>query len=490
MGAVEVRNRISNFITSFSSKGRMALDLVEPGDYIEQGMSKDLPPGVDTGLLYRDVVRIAWPSLVELTLTQLASMVDLMMVGSLGPWAITSVGLTMQPKFLLMLMFLAMNVGATALVARYRGQGDQEKANMILNQAILLTFILSISASILGFIFSKPMIAFMGASDARTLAGGTVYLKIQMVGLVLVALTSTITAALRGIGNSKTAMRYNLIGNGINVIFNYLLIHGHFGFPRMEVAGASIATVIGQGVSFVLALMVISRDDQYLHISLGRGFKPSWEYLRRIFNIGLPAMVEQLVMRMGMIIYSKLVASLGTMAFATHQIGMNIQALSFMSGQAFAISATSLVGQSLGKKRADMAEAYSRRTRRIGMMVAIALGLIFFFFAVPIMKLYTDDPLVISEGVKIFRLIAIIQPFQSSQFILSGALRGAGDTRTTAVIMLITVLILRPGLAKISISMLDWGLMGAWIALAVDQLMRSLLVVIRYNSGKWKDIEV
>lgn len=201
-------------------------------------------------------------------------------------------------------------------------------------------------------------------------------------------------------------------------------------------------------------------------------------------------MVEQLVMRAGVIIFSRTVASLGTVAFATHQISMNIMAMSFMSGQAFAVSATSLMGQSLGKKRPDMAQAYSRRTRRLGMIIAMGLGLIFFFFGESIMTLYSDEASVIAQGAQILKLVALIQPFESSQFIIAGALRGAGDTRATAIITFITILLLRPGLAIFSIQVLEWGLIGAWIAIAADQLVRSLLVLLRFNSGKWKIIKV
>ena len=412
------------------------------------------------------------------------------MVGQLGPWAISAVGLSMQPKFLMMTMFMAMNVGATALVARYKGAGEPQKANMILRQALLLTLVLSVMASVIGFIFSEPMVRFMGAADAESLAGGTIYLQIQMAGFVFMALTSTITATLRGVGNSRIAMIYNLVANLVNVLFNYLLIYGYLGFPRMEVAGASLATIIGQCVAFIMAIIVALRGNQYLHLRLRDGFKPHLESLKNIFRIGIPAMIEQLVMRAGMIIYSKTVASLGTVAFATHQVCMNIQAMSFMNGQAFAVSATSLMGQSLGKKRPDMAQAYSSRTRRMGMMISIILGLVFFFFGKPITALYSNDPIVIAQGAKILKLVALIQPFQSSQFILAGALRGAGDTRATAVITFITVLLVRPGLAIFSIFVLGWGLEGAWIALVADQLLRSLLVLVRYNSGKWKTIKV
>lgn len=340
---------------------KTALDDVPFGDDSEDGYGRNekvtntLPPDVTSKMLYKDVVRIAWPSFVELILTQLASMVDLMMVGSLGAWALTAVGLTTQPKFLLMTMFTAMNVGATAMVARYRGSGERDKANMVMRQAILLTFVLSAVASVLGYIFAEPLVVFMGAQEQEVLDGAVVYLRIQMIGFVFMALTSTVTAVLRGVGDSRTAMIYNMTANVVNVILNYLLIYGNWGFPQMGIAGASLATIIGQFVAFVYAYFYVMSGKRYLHLRIRDGFMPIWSELKKIFQIGFPALIEQCVMRAGMIIYAKTVASLGTVAYATHQVCMNIQALSFMSGQAFAVSATSMVGQSLGRKRPDMA---------------------------------------------------------------------------------------------------------------------------------------
>ena len=214
--------------TKSSAQPSLALDLVEPGRdehmVAARKTTEKLPEGVTSKMMYRDVVRIAWPSFIELTLTQLASMVDLMMVGKLGAAAIAGVGLTTQPKFLMMTMFQAMNVGATALVARHKGAAQQNKANLILRQALLLTLVLSLIGGVLVFLFAEPLVQFMGAAEASTLADGTIYLKIQALGIVTVALTSTITASLRGAGNSRTAMMYNLTANVVNVIFNYLLI--------------------------------------------------------------------------------------------------------------------------------------------------------------------------------------------------------------------------------------------------------------------------
>lgn len=470
----------------------LALDLVEDGSNIEikDIKKQELPPNITSKMLYSDIVKIAWPSVVELTLTQLASMVDLMMVGGLGAWALTSVGLTVQPKFLLMIIFMALNVGATAMVARYRGAGEPEKANLILRQALMLSLIFSVITSILGYIYAEKLILFMGASEEKTLQGGTIYLKNQMVGFTFMALTSTITASLRGVGNSRTALIYNMTSNIVNVFLNYLLIEGHFGFPRWEVAGASLATIIGQFVAFVIALLYVMKGDQYLHLRFKDSFRPEPRSLKQIITIGAPAMLEQLLMRAGVIIYVRTIAGLGTVAYAVHQICMNIQAMSFMNGQGFAVSATSLTGQSLGKNRPDMAHAYVHRTRRLGMLVSFMLGTIFVFWGGNIVSLYNDSPDIVSQGARIMMFVGFTQPLQSSQFILSGSLRGAGDTRAIAIITFITVLLIRPLLAVYLINVWHMGLEGAWFAFIVDQIIRSALVLIRYNSGKWKNIKV
>lgn len=460
-------------------------------------VTRKLPEGVKSKELYKDIIRIAWPSFIELLLTQLVSMVDLMMVGSMGGTenpqigvqALSAVGLTTQPKFLLMTAFIAMNTGVTALVARNKGKNDKEQANLIVRQGLLFTFIATVIFSILGVAFARPMVVFMGSTEDIVTTWATQYLQIQMAGFLTMALTSTITASLRAVGDSRTCMIYNLTANLVNVFFNWLLIYGHWGFPELGVAGASIATVIGQFVAFIMAFTVLIRGNGFLKLEFKKGFMPNKEALSSMISIGFPAMIEQLLMRAGMIIFTKTVTSLGTTAYATHQVCMNISALSFMTGQAFAVSATSLLGQSLGKKRYDMAQAYCSKTRSVGLISSLILMVIFVIFGKDIVALYNDDPTVIQIGGQLMLFVAFMQPFQTSQFIIAGGLRGAGDTKATAMFTFITILIIRPVLAIVLVNM-GLGLYGAWIAFASDQLVRSLLVLLRYNSGKWKLIKV
>ena len=476
------------------------LDRLSYGDAIvseDLKVTKKLPDGVKSKELYQDIIRIAWPSFIELLLTQLASMVDLMMVGSMGgkanpeigTQALAAVGLTTQPKFLLMTAFIAMNTGVTALIARNKGTNDSKQANLVVRQGLLFTFCATIILSILGFLFAKPMVIFMGSTEEIVTKWATQYLQIQMIGFLSFALTSTITASLRAVGDSKTCMIYNLIANVVNVIFNWLLIYGNLGFPELGVAGASLATVIGQVVAFIMAFAVILKGNGFLKLEFKLGFKPNKIVLGNMLNIGFPAMIEQLLMRAGMILFAKTVATLGTTAYATHQVCMNIQALSFMTGQAFAVSATTLMGQSLGKRRTDMAQAYCSRTRKVGLVFSIILALVFIFFGGQIVGLYNSDPEIIRIGGKIMLFVAFLQPFQSAQFIIAGGLRGAGDTRATAIVTFFTVLLVRP-IAAIILVNSGLGLYGAWLALAIDQTMRSGLILFRYNSGKWKLIKL
>jgi len=465
-------------------------------DILENGKLKKvpLPQGVTRKMLLKDIILIAWPSLVELLLTQLTSMADQVMVGRLpgqeGIVALSAVGLATQPKFLLMTMIMSLNVGATAVIARFRGQQNQEKARQAMRQMMLLNVVVGTLFMMLGLMLSGQLIRLMsgtGVSD-ETYRAAVRYLNIQLIGFIPLALTSTITASLRGIGDSRIPMLYNTIANVVNLIMNYVMIYGKLGCPAMGVDGASWATVIGQTVACVIALGVVFGGKHYLHFEVRKTFRIDGSSMRDVVNIGFPAMVEQLFMRAGVMIFTRAVAGLGDTLYATHQICMSVQALSFMMGQAFAASATTLMGQSLGKRREDMASIYMHYTRSVGLISSVVLGILIAVFNRGIVAVYNSSPEVIAAGSGIMLLIAASQPLQATQFIVSGGLRGAGDTRYTAFVVMITTLGVRSILAVLLVTVLDWGLWGAWIALMLDQVLRTVLMVARYNTAKWVQI--
>ncbi len=453
---------------------------------------KLLPETITSKELYRDIIQIAWPSLCELFLTSLVHMVDTMMVGNLGPDAISAVSIATQPKFLFMNLVMALNTGTTAMVSRARGKQDQERANRILRQCMVFVTFIGIISAILGYIFSAPLISFManGGLDPSVLEQGTRYLQIQFMFFPCVAWTSVITAALKGTGQAKPSLYYNTIANAVNICFNWLLINGNWGFPRMEVAGASLATCIGQFVALLISLYCIFSGKFYCRMQMKNLLKFDRDIMSGVIKVGVPSLIEQLIMRFGVIMYTRTVASLGSIEYATHNICMNIQSMSFMIGQGFAVSSTALVGQSLGKNRPDMAEHYSRRCRNLGFYVAIGIAILFFIFRRTLVGFYNKEEIILELGGVLMLYVALLQPFQANQFILGGSLRGAGDTRFTAVVMLITIVGIRTCLAYLLVTVLGWGLHGAWIALCADQICRSMIIMARYNQGKWKKIKL
>ena len=478
---------------------RTTLDRLPYGDYTAENVTARknetaIPEGVHRSELIRDVAIIAWPSLVELILAQLTSMADQVMVGRIpgeaGVQGLSAVGLAMQPKFMLMIMVMALNVGSTAVIARYRGQQNRPKANQVFRQALLMNFVLGIIFLTIGRMSSAWLVGLMAGGkkatiDAATLQQAVNYLNIQLYGFIPLMFTFTITAALRGIGDSRVPLFYNTTANVVNVIFNYIMIYGKFGCPAMGVEGASWATDIGQCTASAIAIFSVWGAKRYVGIDLKTKFTFDGEILRNVVKIGFPAMVEQAFMRVGSIIFTRAVSGLGTVMFATHNICMNIQAMSMMIGQAFAVSSTTLLGQSLGKRRYDMAVVYMRFTRIVGFCVSACVGIMVVIFRSRIVGIYNSTPEVIAAGSGILLLIGCAQPVQAEQFIISGGLRGAGDTRFSAMVTAVTVLLIRSGLATLTIRVLGWGLWGAWIAMLCDQIVRTLLMYYRYNTGKW-----
>ncbi len=437
----------------------------------------------------RDVINLAWPAVLEQLLVQVFNMVDMMMVGGVGPAAIAAIGLTNQPIFLAMAAFMALNVGTTALVARFIGAGEIDEANTAARQSLLLTVVLGMIATAALYFFAEPIVLFMGA-EPDAVGYGVDYMRSISFGFIPQTIGMCVTAMLRGAGDTRTPLRFNLIGNGINVIGNYLLINGHLGFPRLEVFGAGLATSFGRLIIMILSLYAISNGKSVLHISLKDKFTPRFDLISRVVKVGAPAMLEQLIMRFGMITYTRVVSSLGTMVYAAHQIGMNILGLSFSPGMGFGMAATSLVGRSLGRKRPDWAETYGWQTSWVGNLVATFMGVVFFFGGSFLASLYTDDPLVIKNAATALKIIALVQPLQSTQFILAGALRGAGDTRWPLISTLVGVAVVRVVLAKVFVDVLGWALVGAWLATAIDQCTRSAFIYFRYRSGHWKATQV
>jgi putative MATE family efflux protein len=437
-------------------------------------------------------LNMAWPAMLESFFTAFAGLVDSLMVSSMGSYAVAAVGLTTQPKFLGLSLFIAANVSISALVARRKGEGKREEANRIF--ATFLVFIIAMSAilSVLLVLFADPIIRLCG-SEELTHDSAVLYFQIIMGGMIFNVIQMGINSAQRGAGNTRITMRTNLVSNTVNILFNYLLIQGNLGFPKLGIRGAALATVLGTVVSSIMSVISVWKKENFISLPMifKEKIKPSLDALANIIKVGYSVFAEQVLMRIGFMLTAIMAADQGTSAMAAHQVGMNIMGLSFSFGDGLQATAVALIGYSLGAKQPERAKEYGRTCRMIGGVISVFLSVTYFLGAGFLMRLFfKEEKEIVDIGVSIMYVIIFVVILQIAQVIYMGCLRGAGDTLYTAVASTISVTIVRTLGSYIFGYALGMGITGIWFGVIADQLSRFIFASIRFRKGKWTEIKI
>lgn len=434
---------------------------------------------------------MAWPAILESFFTAFAGLVDSLMVSSLGAHAVAAVGLTTQPKFLGLSMFIAANVSISALVARRKGQGKREEANRIFSTFLVFIVLASVAFSFLLVAFADPIIRMCG-SEELTHDSAVLYFRIIMGGMIFNVIQMGVNSAQRGAGNTRITMRTNLVSNTVNIILNYLLIQGHFGFPALGIRGAALATVSGTVVASIMSVLSVWKKDNFVSIPMiiAQKIRPTGEAFLSIVRVGYSVFAEQVLMRIGFMLTAIMAAKQGTSAMAAHQVGMNIMGLSFSFGDGLQATAVALIGYSLGAKQPDRAKEYGRTCRMIGGVIAAVLAVLYFTGAGALMRLFFEEEEIVAIGVNIMHVIIFVVMLQIAQVIYMGCLRGAGDTLYTAAASTISVTLVRTAGSWFFGYVLNMGITGIWFGVLADQVSRFLFASIRFRQGKWTEIRI
>ena len=446
---------------------------------------------MDRKTLYRTALDMAWPSIVESFFGAFTGLVDSLMVSSLGASAVAAVGLTAQPKFLFLSLFFAVNVATAALVARRKGEEDRASANRVLVTALLLSTALVVFVSLASVLLSDPILRWSG-SEPDSHAGAVAYYRIVMGGVVFSAFSMVINSAQRGAGNTRIAMRTNVVSNLLNIVFNYLLINGRLGFPAMGIEGAALATVLGTVVACWMSFASILKPDGFLSLpyALKERIRATGKVLASIVHLGYSVVVEQMLMRVGFFATAIMAAKQGTAGMAAHQVGMNILGLSFSFGDGLQAAAVALIGRSLGQKSPDLAKQYGRACRMIGGAISAVLAVLYWCGGGMLYRLFFADPEIVAIGVDIMHVVMFITMFQIAQVVYMGSLRGAGDTAFTAFASTISVTLVRSVFGYVFCYPLGLGMVGIWLGVLADQISRYLFGMLRFRAGKWVDIKI
>ena len=445
----------------------------------------------NTKQLLKTTLAMAWPAVLESFFVALAAMIDIQMVSNLGSYAVAAVGLTTQPKFLGLSLFIATNVAVSALVARRRGENRREDANQVLVTALTLTVAACVVISLLCVLLANPIIDLCGSAP-DTHAAAVTYFRIIMGGLLFSVVSLVINAALRGSGNTRIAMTTNVTSSVLNICGNYLLIEGHFGFPALGIAGAAIATVFGTVVACAMSLFSLRHPDTFVSLPylIRSRIRPKLAALRSIFHRSGNILLENLLMRIGFVATAVIAAHLGTSAMAAHQVGMNVLTISFSFGDGMQVAAVALSGRSLGEGKPDVAKAYGRLCQKIGIIISVILSVLFLTLGRWFYGLYFVEPEIIQFGVQIMRFATVITLFQISAVIYMGCLRAAGDVKYTLCTSVISITLVRTLSTCALVYWFRLGLDGVWWGILADQTCRLILAWLRFRQGKWVNLKI
>ena len=441
--------------------------------------------------MVRQAVLTAWPAVLESFFVALAGMIDTMMVSTMGSYAVAAVGLTTQPKFIGMAPFFAINLAVSAIVARRRGEDRRQDANQLLLTAILIVTALCLFVSFVSIALAEPLMRFSGSNE-ETHAAAVTYFRIIMGGMFFNVISLVINAAQRGSGNTMIAMTTNVTSSIVNVLFNYLLIGGNLGFPRLGITGAALATVLGTVVAACMSLRSLFPADSFVNLPLiiRQKIRPAMDTVRSIVKFGSNVFAENIAMRIGFLTTALLAARLGTDAFAAHNVGMNILSLGFSFADGMQVAAVALVGRSLGRNQKQLARQYGTICQRIGLIISVCLSILLLTCGRWFYGLYFSEEHLIGMGVLISRFTMVIVLLQISQIIFGACLRAGGDIRYTLIASLISVTLIRTSVTWILTSVFHLGLTGIWLGILCDQLSRFLFMSTRFRQGKWVDIKL
>jgi putative MATE family efflux protein len=456
------------------------------------GSSSDLSPQT----LNRTIVKLAVPAVLENLLGTAVLLVDTLLIGRLhDPAALAAIGVSGSYIWIAQGVFMALGIGALAIVARAWGEGNLAEARRTSGQSISLSLVLSVVLMALMMICAEPFMRLLvqdpdPAMSEHVVQLATLYSHLILSTALLAYPRMVMSNLMRAAGDTRTPMLITLAVNVVNIVLAAWLIFGGGPMPALGLAGAGIATAIALGLGGLASFIAMWRGWTPLRVSPREMLVWEWPEVRRIWRVALPNIIESGIQRVGFITFIGIVSSLGTASLAAHQITNSIESFAFMPAWGLAIAASTLVGQSLGAGRIDIAQLATRRSAIFGVSAMVLMGSLFVIFAPLMAGAFGAQADVLALATVAVALSALELPSLAFYMIYSGALRGAGDTRSPMIVSLIGSIVLRVSMVWLLAIGLGMGLAGVWIGTAIDWAGRALLVYLLYRRGRWKQLKV
>ncbi|MBQ9572876.1 MAG: MATE family efflux transporter [Acidaminococcaceae bacterium] len=414
-------------------------------------------------------MHIAMPAAVECVFMNVLASADLIMVGSLGAVSIAAVSIFLQPRMVLLCFARSIGSAVTLLTARKAGAKDVRGVSELLRKTLFLGFIFMGLLHILFYAFLQKILLLMGAGSDY-LPQALQYAGIATVSVFITSMTAILQAVQLGFGETTPIMRTNVTGNTINVIINALLIFGLGPFPRLGIVGAAVGTVVGT-LFTLCATIYVMHVNRYF--SQGGSFIPDKAYFKEFLPVFGSIFSEQGCERVGMVLFARMAAGLGTVPFAVHSICMSIcdYYYDFVTGMGKASMV--LAGQSCGAQNEKEWQIYRRVGLKWSMIFSSVSFLIIVLFQKQIFSVYSDDPAALAMSGVVMFLVALVGYPEAHALVSAGILRGSGKTASVAAYSFMSVTVIRPLMTAFFLYVMNLGLLGTWLALVLDQCIRA-----------------
>ncbi|MDU5803418.1 MAG: MATE family efflux transporter [Fusobacterium periodonticum] len=441
---------------------------------------------VENRKLIKNIFQITLPAVFDLLAQTLIMALDMKMVSSLGPSAISSVGVGTAGMYALIPALIAVATGTTALLSRAYGADNKLDGKKAFAQSFFIAVPLGIILTIIFLLFSEQIINLVGNAKDMNLSDAILYQNMTVIGFPFLGVSIATFYAFRAMGENKIPMIGNTLALVLKVILNFLLIY----LFKWGIFGAALSTTLTRLFSAIFSIyLVFWSKKNWISLEL-KDLKFDYFTSKRILKVGIPAAVEQLGLRIGMLIFEMMVISLGNLSYAAHKIALTAESISFNLGFAFSFAASALVGQELGKGSSQKALKDGYICTIIAMIVMSTFGLLFFIMPQFLVSLFTKDKDVIELSTMALKIVSICQPFSGASMVLAGALRGAGDTKSVLLITYLGIFLIRIPITYLFLDVLNFGLAGAWIVMTIDLVIRSSLAFYIFRRGKWKYLQV
>ena len=439
----------------------------------------------------REILLLAWPVMMSQALISLAGLIDRAMVGRLGgsedaAVSLAAVGFATQFFFLIQSTLFAVGLACVALMARAIGAGDPARARSTMAASLEVALVTTAVLGGIMWLGSQQALRWLGATP--DVADAAVpYLRLILASSILMAVALLIESALRANRNMRTPMWVALFVTLTKLGGNWLLIFGNWGFPRLELVGAGLATVVSQVVAVAILVVAIARMHRDSPVALRWR---DWKHARRlrgeVIRIALPSIAERIVMNLAMLTYFWVLGHYyGTVSVAVYTVGVALLAFSWVPGTGYAQACATLVGQSLGAKKPEEAVRIGWRSAGLALGTSVVLGVVFALSRTPLAELFTDDAVVVAALGPFMLTLAIAQPFLQLHFTLGGAHRGAGDTWTPLVAATIGNWVFRVPLALFFAIWLETSVVWIWYAIVFDHVSRAAWLTISFARKRW-----